>query len=275
MPVRRRGRRPVSRTEVKKLFERLRQTGDPSARDALILAHQNLAIYLAGKFADRGEPLEDLVQVAQIGLINAVDRYDLSRGLEFSTFATPTIVGEIRRHFRDKMWSVHVPRRLRELNRVLMRSVETLSQHLSRSPTIAELAEDTGMAFDVVLEALEAGRAYAPTSLDAQSAEEDESRSGGLLESLGREDTALEHLEDRATLEWALSKLPDREREIITFRYSKQLSQGEIARRLGVSQMHVSRLQRSALDRLRILILGTPADPQPSAGPDGQPYGRE
>ena len=268
MPVRRKGRPPVSRTEIRKLFERFRQTGDPAARDALILAHQRLAIYLASKFADRGEPLEDLVQVAQIGLINAVDRYDLTRGLEFSTFATPTIVGEIRRHFRDKLWSVHVPRRLRELNRVLMRSVEALSQRLGRSPTISELAEETGVPFDVVLEALEAGRAYAPTSLDAEGAEEEDGRTGALLESLGHDDAALEQLEDRATVEWALGHLPDREREIVTLRYSKQLSQGEIARRLGVSQMHVSRLQRSALDRLRALITGA------SSGPDGEPLDR-
>ncbi len=268
MPVRRKGRDPVSRTEIRKLFQRFRETGDPAARDALILAHQRLAIYLAGKFADRGEPLEDLVQVAQIGLINAVDRYDLTRGLEFSTFATPTIVGEIRRHFRDKLWSVHVPRRLRELNRVLMRSVETLSQRLGRSPTISELAEDTGVPFDVVLEALEAGRAYAPTSLDADGTGEEDGGTGALLESLGREDAALEQLEDRTTLEWALGNLPDREREIVTLRYSAQLSQGEIAQRLGVSQMHVSRLQRAALDRLRVLITGA------SSGPDGESHDR-
>lgn len=268
MPVRRTGRRPASRTEIRKLFERFRQTGDPAARDALILAHQRLAVYLASKFADRGEPLEDLIQVAQIGLINAVDRYDLSRGLEFSTFATPTIVGEIRRHFRDKLWSVHVPRRLREVNRVLMRSVETLSQRLGRSPTIAEMAEETGVPFDVVLEALDAGHAYAPISLDADGADEEDGRTGALLESLGREDAALEQLEDRTTLEWALRNLPDREREIVTLRYSTQLSQGEIARRLGVSQMHVSRLQRVALDRLRALITGT------SSGRDDKPLDR-
>ncbi len=260
MAVRRRGRRPLSRTEVRRLFERLRQIGDPSARDALILGHHNLAAYLAGKFVARGESLEDLVQVAQIGLINAVDRYDSGRGIEFSTFATPTIVGEIRRHFRDKMWSIHVPRRLRELNRVLMRSVETLSQRLGRSPTIAELAKAAGAPFDLVLEALEAGRAYAPASLDAEGAEEDAGRTGTLLEALGREDATIERLEDRVTLDWALRKLPDREREVVSLRFSKRLSQSQIARRLGVSQMQVSRLLRAALEGLRALIAGDPGE---------------
>jgi RNA polymerase sigma-B factor len=271
MPARRRSRRPLSRTEIRKLFERLRKTGDPSAREALILGCQNLAIYLAGKFAARGEPIEDLIQVAQIGLINAVDRYDLSRGVEFSTFATPTIVGEIRRHFRDKLWSIHVPRRLRELNRVLMRFVDTLSQRLGRSPTIEELAEETGAPFDVVLEALEAVRAYAPASLEAEAMGEEDGRAGALLESLGREDANLERLEERVTLEWALGKLPDREQEVVTLRYSSRLSQSQIARRLGVSQMHVSRLQRSALDRLRGLIAGASGKAAPPSGPDGEP----
>lgn len=270
MRPRRQGRRPLSRTEIRKHFERLRQTGDPSAREALIIGCQNLAIYLAGKFADRGEPLEDLIQVAHIGLINAVDRYDLSRGLEFSTFATPTIVGEIRRHFRDKLWSIHVPRRLRELNRVLMRSVDTLSQRLGRSPRIEELAEEAGAPFDVVLEALEAGRAYAPASLEAEALGEEDGRPGALLESLGREDANLERLEDRATLEWALEKLPDREREVVTLRYSKRFSQSQIARQLGVSQMHVSRLQRSALERLRGLVADVPEKPAPPSRPDGE-----
>jgi RNA polymerase sigma-B factor len=270
MPARRRSRRPLSRTEIRKHFKQLRQTGDPSAREALILGCQNLAVYLATKFADRGEPLEDLIQVAQIGLINAVDRYDLSRGIEFSTFATPTIVGEIRRHFRDKLWSIHVPRRLRELNRVLMRSVDTLSQRLGRSPTIEELAAETGAPFDVVLEALEAGRAYAPASLEAEGMGDEDGRAGALVESLGREDANLERLEERETLEWALARLPEREREVLTLRYSKQLSQSQIARQLGVSQMHVSRLQRSALDRLRGLIAGSAEKAAPPTGLDGE-----
>jgi RNA polymerase sigma-B factor len=270
MPARRRKSRPFSRAELRRLFERYHETKDPTAREALILAHRGLASYLAAKFADRAEPHEDMTQVAQVGLINAVDRYDPSRGIEFSTFATPTIVGEIRRHFRDKLWSIHVPRRMRELNRTLMQSVDALSQRLGRSPTITELAEETGVPFDVVLEALEAGRAYTPASLDAERSEEEDSRAGGLADALGREDPDIERLEDRTTIDWALGRLSKREREIVMLRFSTQLSQSEIARRLGVSQMHVSRLQRSAIDRLRALI-GGERHSAPSADPDGKP----
>ncbi len=130
-------RRLLPKTKRRELFQRLRERRDRSARETLILAHQRLAVYVAKKFADRGESLEDLIQVAQLGLIKAIDRYDPSRGIEFTTYATPTIIGEIKRHFRDKLWPVHVPRRLRELNYALMRSVEGLSQRLGRSPTIA------------------------------------------------------------------------------------------------------------------------------------------
>jgi RNA polymerase sigma-B factor len=256
--ARRRRRRPLSKTELRSLFERLRRGNDPEAREALILGHESLAAYLAGKFADRGEPLEDLVQVAQIGVINAVDRYDPSRGIEFATFATPTIVGEIRRHFRDKLSSIRIPRGLREVNHALMRSVDRLSQRLGRSPTIPELVEDTGISFDAVLEALEAGRAYAPASLDADGPEDDGDRTATLLESLGREDEAFQRLEDRATLAWAIGQLPDREREVVSMRFFERLSQGEVARLLGISQMHVSRLQRAALERLRALIASGP-----------------
>jgi RNA polymerase sigma-B factor len=270
MPARRRKSRPYSRAEIRQLFERFHQTKDPAARETLILAHRGLASFLASKFADRGEPPEDLFQVAQVGLINAVDRYDPSRGIEFSTFATPTIVGEIRRHFRDKLWSVHVPRRLRELNRALMQSVEGLSQRLGRSPTISELAEESGVPFDVVLEALEAGRAYTPASLDAERGEEEDGRAGALAQALGHEDPEIERVEDRTTIEWALGRLSDREREIVMLRFSQQLSQSEIARRLGVSQMHVSRLQRSAVDRLRAMMRGDRPS-RPAEDPRGEP----
>jgi RNA polymerase sigma-B factor len=256
MSARRRTRRPLQKAEVRTLFARLQETGDPAAREALILAHESLAIYLARKFGDRGEPLEDIIQVAQIGLIKAIDRYDASRGIEFTTYATPTIVGEIKRYFRDKLWSIRVPRRLRELNYALMRSVEALSQRLGHSPTIAELAEDTGVPFDVVLEALEAGRAYSPASLDAEGAEDGSDRAAVLLDTIGGEDTTIEHLENRATLEWAMDQLPERHQQIVHLRFYDRLPQVEIARRLGISQMHVSRLQREALGRLRAVITG-------------------
>lgn len=260
MTARPRARRPLPRAEVRALFKRFRRTGDASAREALILAHESLAIYLARKFGDRGEPLEDLIQVAQIGLIKAIDRYDPSRGIEFTTYVTPTIVGEIKRYFRDKLWSIRVPRRLREVNYALMRCVDELSQRLGRSPTITELAEEAGVPFEVAIEAMEAGRAYVPASLDAEAVEEGGDRSVPLGEMVGGEDEAIEQLEDRATLEWALERLPDRHREIVRLRFFNRLSQAQIARRFGISQMHVSRLQREGLGQLRALITGRPTD---------------
>lgn len=250
MPV-----RPLSKTKTRELFHRLRRSKDPSARETLILAHQRLAIYLARKFGDRGEPLEDIMQVARIGLIKAVDRYDPSRGIEFTTYATPTILGEIKRYFRDKLWPLHVPRRLRELNYLLMRSVEDLSQQLGRSPTITEIAEEAGVPFDAVIEALEAGKAYLPVSLDAEGPDEnDGDRLIPLAETVGDRDATIEQFEDRDALEWAMDRLPDRLREIIHLRFYQRLSQAEIGERLGISQMHVSRKLREALARLGSLI---------------------
>ena len=248
-------RRPHSKHHAQQLFQRLRQTGDPAAREALILAHERLAVYLAKKFADRGEPLEDIIQVAQIGLIKAIDRYDQTRGIEFTTYATPTIVGEIKRHFRDKLWPLHVPRRLRELNYALMRSVERLSQQRGRSPTIEELAEEAGVPFDVVLEAMEAGRAYAPASLEAESSDDNTNdRVTSLAELVGDRDPMLGRLEDHEVLQWAMRRLPKPLQEIVQLRYFSHLSQVEIAERLGISQMHVSRKLRESLDRLRSLM---------------------
>ncbi len=248
-------RRLQSKQRVHELFQQLQRAGDPAAREALILAHERLAVYLAKKFADRGEALEDIIQVAQIGLIKAIDRYDPSRGIEFTTYATPTIVGEIKRHFRDKLWPLHVPRRLRELNYALMRSVEVLSQRRGRSPTIEELAEEAGAPFDVVLEALEAGRAYAPASLEAETADDGTNdRVTSLAELIGDRDPTLGQLEDHEALEWAMRKLPRPLQEIVRLRFFTHLSQTEIAEKLGISQMHVSRKLRESLGRLKSLM---------------------
>jgi RNA polymerase sigma-B factor len=190
-------------------------------------------------------------------LIKAVDRYDPARGIEFTTYATPTILGEIKRYFRDKLWPLHVPRRLRELNYALMRSVEHLSQHLGRSPTITELAEETGVPFDAVIEALEAGKAYSPISFEGEGGEEtDHERATSLVDLVGEEDATIERWEERDALEYALRRLPARSREIVELRFYEHLSQAEIGRRLGISQMHVSRKLREALGRLRALIGG-------------------
>ncbi|HLJ60440.1 MAG TPA: SigB/SigF/SigG family RNA polymerase sigma factor [bacterium] len=255
----RRPARPIpTKAEIRALFARYHAGREAEARDELVLAHENLAIYLARKFADRGEPLEDVIQVAQIGLLKAIDRYDPMRGIEFTTYATPTIVGEIKRHFRDKLWAVRVPRRLRELNYALMRAVEELSQKLGRSPTIPEIAEAAGIPFEDVLEAMEVGRAYSPASLDAEMPDGDDDHGTALADTVGTEDPVLESLEDRATLDAALARLPERAREVVRLRFYEDLSQAEIARRLGISQMHVSRVLRDALARLRGMIAGRP-----------------
>ena len=250
------GRKTQDKAALRALFVKFAESRDPAIREELVLSHSSLAAYLARKFANRGEPLEDLTQVAHIGLLKAVDRFDPARGIEFSTYATVTIVGEVKRHFRDKFWTVRVPRRLRELNSSLMKSVELLSQRLGRSPTIPEIAEETGVPFEEVVEALELGRAYNPASLDAELAEGDEDHGTSLMDYLGGEDPELVRLEDRHTLEDALQNLPERQHEILRLRYYEAMSQADIARKLGISQMHVSRIQRDALKRLRELIEG-------------------
>jgi RNA polymerase sigma-B factor len=249
-------RKAQDKAALRELFVKFAETHDPAIREELILSYSSLAAYLARKFANRGEPIEDLTQVAHIGLLKAVDRFDPTRGIEFTTYATVTIVGEVKRHFRDKFWTVRVPRRLRELNNSLMKSVESLSQRLGRSPTIPEIAEETGVPFEEVVEAFELGRAYNPASLDAELAEGDEDHGTSLMDYLGEEDQELIRLEDRHTLEDALRSLPERQHEILRLRYYEGMSQADIARKLGISQMHVSRIQREALKRLRELIEG-------------------
>lgn len=247
-------RKRPDREAIRELFQQHWKTKDRAVREQLVLAHGSLASYLARKFSNRGEPLDDLTQVAQIGLLKAIDRFDPTRGIQFTTYATVTIVGEIKRHFRDKYWSVRVPRRLRELNNSLMKTVEVMAQRLGRSPTLPEIAEETGVPFEEVVEAFELGRAYNPASLDADVAESDDEHASSLLDYLGGEDLELGRLEDRHTVQDAMAALPDRHREILRMRYYDGLSQAEIARRLSISQMHVSRIQRDALKRLRAMI---------------------
>ncbi len=235
------------RDHVKALFRQFRETGDPEVRQELIEAHLGLVEYLARRFAGRGEPLEDLVQVATIGLIKAVDRFDPDREVEFSTYATPTIAGELKRHFRDKGWAVRVPRRLQELNLQLGEIIGQLSQKLGRSPTVAEMAEAAGTTTEEVLEGLDSAHAYTLTSLDAPTGEEDLA----LREQIGGEDETLELLEYRTSLIPLLAQLPPRERTMLYLRFFKGMTQSEIADRLGISQMHVSRLLARTLAQLR------------------------
>lgn len=235
------------------LFREYAQSRDPRLRDRLIAAHANLVTFLAAKFANRGEPLEDLISVGNIGLVNAVDRFDPDRGVQFSTFATPTIVGEIRRHFRDKAWSLKVPRRLKELNQMAAKASARLTQQLGHAPAIHDLAKEIGASEEDTLAALELGNAYETLSVDAPFQGESAS-SATPAESLGESDADLKKLEQFDDLNRALECLGERERSILYFRFFKDLSQTEVAKRLNISQMHVSRLQTRALRRLKQLL---------------------
>lgn len=223
-------------------------------RDELVVAHLNLVRFLAVKFANRGEPLDDLVQVGTVGLLKAIDRFEVDRGVEFTTYATPTIVGEIKRYFRDKGWAVKVPRRLQELNLAVNRASDKLAIELGRSPTVAELATHLNATEEEILEAQELGQAYNLLSLDSEVSGETEKKSQTLADTVGVNDAGLELLEDRANLERAFTVLTGRERVIIYLRFYESVSQTEIAKRLNVSQMHVSRLQAKALEKLRAVL---------------------
>ena len=222
-------------------------------RDELVEAHLPLVEYLARRFRNRGEPLDDLIQVATIGLIKSVDRFDLERGVEFSTYATPTVVGEIKRHFRDKGWAIRVPRRLQELKLALTKATSELSQKNGRSPTVAELALHLELSEEEVLEVLESANAYSAVSLDAPDGGDD--YSPAVADSLGMIDDALEGVEYRESLKPLLEKLPPREKTILMLRFFGGLTQSQIALQLGISQMHVSRLLARTLAQLRVGLL--------------------
>lgn len=239
---------PNRRQELGEKFIAYAQNHDEPLRQELVTAHLGLAEYLARRFANRGEPLDDLVQVASLGLIKAVDRFDPQRGVEFSTFSTHTIVGELKRHFRDKGWAIRTPRRTQELYLRLGKVVASLSQKLGHSPTIAELAAEVEVSEEEVLEALEAGQGYRSASLDAPVGDEEGETLGTLL---GEEDLSLEDAESRATLSPLLARLPPRERLILHLRFFEGLTQSEIANRLHISQMHVSRLLARSVSELR------------------------
>lgn len=219
-------------------------------RDELVTAHLPLVHAMARRFRDRGEPLDDLVQVGTIGLIKAVDRFDPDRGVEFSTYAAPTIIGEIKRHFRDKGWAIRVPRRLQELRMRIGTGSAELSQALGRSPTVHELAEHLGVSDDDVLEGIESAQAYATLSLDA-GPDDGDGAPGSISDTLGFDDEALEGVEYRESLRPLLAALPDRERRIVMLRFFGNMTQSQIAEEMGISQMHVSRLLARSLAQLR------------------------
>ncbi|MFI5760231.1 MULTISPECIES: RNA polymerase sigma factor SigF [unclassified Streptomyces] len=248
---------PRDRSGARALFIELRALPDGSPekaelRNRLVRMHLPLVEHLARRFRNRGEPLDDLTQVATIGLIKSVDRFDPDRGVEFSTYATPTVVGEIKRHFRDKGWAVRVPRRLQELRLSLTTATAELSQQHGRSPTVHELAERLGISEEEVLEGLESANAYSTLSLDVPDTDDE---SPAVADTLGSEDEALEGVEYRESLKPLLEGLPPREKRILLLRFFGNMTQSQIAQEVGISQMHVSRLLARTLAQLREKLL--------------------
>ncbi len=248
--------RRVAKTRLRsaELFVELRddlgsEAAKAQARDSLVHLHLPLVEHCARRFRNRGEPYEDLVQVGTIGLIKSIDRFDTERGVEFSTYATPTIIGEIKRYFRDKGWAIRVPRRLQELRMQIGATTAELTQSLGRSPTPRELAESIGCTVEEIVEGIESSNAYSTLSLDAT----DDSDEGGssMLDALGVDDEGLEHVEIRESLKPLLEQLAPREKKILLLRFFKNMTQSQIAEEIGVSQMHVSRLLTRTLAQLR------------------------
>jgi RNA polymerase sigma-B factor len=240
----------VADSEFNALFAQWRKSGDAQLRERLILMHRNLVSFLARRFADRGEGVDDIVQQGMIGLIYALDHFDPARGVRFATFATPTIIGEIRRYFRDKTRGVRIPRRVQELHQMVVTRLEALTQQLDRSPTYWELAQSLNLPIEDVIEALETGRAMETVSLDEPMGDE-ESTATSLIDQLGDIDPDIARWDERSLLQAALQKLPEKHRMALRYAYFDNYSQVEIAGLMKVSQMHVSRLLRAALAELR------------------------
>lgn len=240
-----------ARDERLERFVELRRTGCPKLRDELVAQHLMLARHLASRFANRGVPFDDLFQVASVGLVNAVDRFDPTYGSPFAAFAAPTILGEIKRHFRDRAWDLRVPRRLQELHLELHAVIGRLTQELGHSPSVGELAAATRSSEEEIVEAIEAGRAFNTSSIDGATSLRAELE---IEYALHEDDAAMEQVDERLLVAEVIETLPPRDRLIVRLRYWERLSQSEIANRLGISQMHVSRLLSRCHDQLQIEI---------------------
>ncbi len=236
------------------LFEEYRTTGDRSVRNRLVEAHRGLAASIANDYRGRGVELDDLVQIAMLGTLKAVERFDPERGIPFSSFASRTVNGEIKRYFRDRTWAVRPPRSAQERHLDLRRARSGLSTQLGRAPTVAELAAQMDISSDEVLDALEAGAAYRATSLDARRPGDDDT--SPLAERLSTGEAPSRPVEMRVLVDQLLSALPPREAAIMRLRFYEDMTQSEIAEQLGISQMHVSRLMRRCLDELREILEG-------------------
>ncbi|EUB32391.1 SigB/SigF/SigG family RNA polymerase sigma factor [Olsenella uli] len=245
-----RGKLAWDKERTRELFRRYKVEGDEDAREQLVMSHLNLVRFLASKFKNRGEPLDDLVQVGTIGLIKAIDRFDPERGLEFTTFATPTIMGEIKRHFRDKGWSVRVPRRLQELSAKVNQVTDELTKDLQRSPSVEEIAAALYTTVDEVLEAMESSSAYSSVPLEGTGPGADDD-APSVIDHYATVDEDLAASDDRMVIEETVRDFSPREQEIIRMRFIEGLTQVEIARRLGISQVQVSRLLRRTLQKVQ------------------------
>ena len=238
-----------SRETERLLLVRYHELGDLAAREELVERFLPLARDLALRYTYTDEPFDDLLQVASLGLVKAIDRFDPERGTKFTSYAAPTILGELKRHFRDKGWSLHVPRDLQERTLAVSRATETLSKELGRSPKVREVAALLGCQVEQVLEAQEAAASYEAASLDAPAARDDD-ESASLVDLLGSEDSAYDLVEDREAIASTWHSLPEVERKVVELRFMHDLTQREIGEQIGYSQMHVSRLLRRALTRL-------------------------
>lgn len=223
--------------------------GDESAREEVVREHQRLVSYLAKRFAGKGEPIDDLEQVAYIGLLKTIERFDPTRGVQFSTYATATIIGELKRHLRDKAWAMRVPRGLKQASLLIGQLEQELSQRLGRSPKVSEIAEAADMSDEEVIEALDAGRTYTLASLDAPVGDEEGSRAR--IDDLASPDDDMDLAERLGTVAEAIAALPERQRRILYLRFFDDMTQTEIAAELGMSQMHVSRLLTRSFEAIR------------------------
>ncbi len=240
---------PARDARERRLFASLRATGDPAARAQLVELFQPLSRSLAMRYVHSGEPLDDLLQVANLGLVKAVDRFDSSRAVSFTSYAVPTILGEIKRYFRDTTWAVHMPRELQERSALVERDAERLFSQSGRVPSVGQLSEVTGLSAEQVLEARHAAMSYRATSLEAPSGSDSEEEFT-VADRIGSEDRELDRAEQAVSLEQMSGVLTERDRWVLRMRFERDMTQSEIASEIGVSQMHVSRIIRSALERL-------------------------
>lgn len=241
----------LEKRDVKDLFKELKETGNPSIREFLIKKHLYIAEILSKKYTNKGIDYDDIFQVASIGLIYAVDRFDVDKGFEFSSFATPTIIGEIKKHFRDKGWTIRVPRRIQELSKKINNAKTMLSQQLQRTPTVEDIADYLNSTEEEILEAMEASQVYTPQSLDLTFDSSGDDKDMNLADLIGQDDEYFDKVENNDFLLKGMEKLNDVEKKILVDRYFNRRTQIAIAKDLDISQMTVSRVEKRVIEKFR------------------------